>query len=156
MSRWVYVTGIIKGDTFAKTNAEAMYIGQTTIAHLPRIWGSEGDANLHVYLDDGYNGWSSHDEYGRPSNLYTDRTFNGFEYQPNILVTISGQLRDTTFDDAFKETVAMLCRMAKDIFVDRCVVMVQESYGKSAIITNKNGWLGKLYEGFWISEVENK
>lgn len=152
MSRWVHITGIVKCDTFARTSAEAMYIGQTTIDHLPRIWGSEGDANLHVYLEDGHTAWSSHDEFGQPSNLYTDKMFHGFESQPNVLVTISGCLRDTTFDEAFRQTVAMLCRMAKYIYVEHCVVMVQERYGKTSIITDKNRWMCDLYEGFWADK----
>ena len=156
MSRWVYVTGIVRADTFANTDAEAMFIGQTTIDHLPRICGSERDANLHVHLEDGYNAWSTHDEFGQLSNLYTDRVHHGFESQPNILVTISGRLRDTTFDEAFRQTVATLCRMAKYIYVDECVVMVQESYGKSSIITNKGRWMDSLYEGFWDDKDKTK
>lgn len=148
MSRWVYVAGIVKAETYAKTSAEAMYIGQTTIAHLPRVYGSERNANLHAYLEDGYNSWSSHDEYNCFSNLFTGK-FHTFENQSKILVTISGSLRDRTFDESFRETTAMLCRMAKYISIDRCAVHVEESYGKSAMITNKNGWLGALYEGFW-------
>lgn len=153
MSRWVHITGIVRGDTFAQTSAEAMYIGQTTINHLPRVHGSEGDAKLHVRLEDGYNCWSSHDEYNQPSNLYTDNTSEWFACQSNVLITISGQLRDATFDEALRETVDMLCRMARSISVNNCVVMVQERFGKSFVITDKgSGWLGSLYEGFWAKE----
>lgn len=145
MSKWAYITGLVRADTFAKTSAEAMYIGQTTVAHLPRVRGSEHNANLHVLLEDGYNCGSSTDEYDRFSNLYNG-SFRSFEHQTNILVTISGQLRDTTFDVALREAVAMLCRMAKGVCIEECAVVVRDCYGKMAVITNKNDWMGDLYE----------
>lgn len=152
MSKWAYITGLVRADTLAKTSAEAVYIGQTTVDHLPRVRGSEGDANLHVLLEDGHNCSSNVDEYDQFSNLYNGRYFKCFEHQTNILVTISGQLRDTTFDTALREAVAMLCRLAKSVCVDECAVVVRDSYGKMAVITNKNGWMSNLHEGFYAEE----
>lgn len=156
MSNWVYVTGIVRADTLARTNAEAVYIGQTTIDHLPRIWGSEGDAKLHVHLEDGHNSWSTCDEYRQSSNLGTG-TYGGFECQSNILITISGQLRDASFDKAFRQTVAALCRLSKSVEVEECAVLVRESFsGKTATITNGNGWMYDLCEGFWVKHPDER
>lgn len=152
MSKWAYITGIVRADTLARTSAEAVYIGQTTVSHLPRVRGSEGDANLHVLLEDGHNCSSNVDEYDQFSNLYNGSYFKCFEHQTNILVTISGQLRDKTFDEALREAVKMLCRMAKYIWISECAVQVQDHYGRSVVITNKNGFLGELHEGFWEKE----
>ena len=41
MSCWTYVTGVIEVDTCARSDAEAMYLAQTVVNHLPRITGSE-------------------------------------------------------------------------------------------------------------------
>lgn len=144
MSKWVYVTGIVRADTFAKTSAEAMYIGQTTINHLPRVWGSEGDANLHVILEDGHNCSSNVDEYDQFSNLYNDPHFKFFDFQTNILITISGQLRDASFDTALRETVSMLCRLSKKVCVSECCVLVRDCFGKEAVIKDKNWWMESL------------
>lgn len=43
MSRWTYVTGVIEVDTCARSDAEAMYLAQTVVSHLPCITGSERD-----------------------------------------------------------------------------------------------------------------
>ena len=37
MSSWTYVTGVIEVDTFGRSDAEAMYMAQTVVNHLPRI-----------------------------------------------------------------------------------------------------------------------
>ena len=37
MSCWTYVTGVIEVDTCARSDAEAMYLAQTVVNHLPRI-----------------------------------------------------------------------------------------------------------------------
>lgn len=37
MSRWTYVTGVIEVDTCARSDAEAMYLAQTVVSHLPGI-----------------------------------------------------------------------------------------------------------------------
>lgn len=47
MSRWTYVTGVIEVDTCARSDAEAMYLAQTVVSHLPGITGSERDVEFH-------------------------------------------------------------------------------------------------------------
>lgn len=55
MSYWTYVTGVIEVDTCARSDAEAMYLAQTVVNHLPRITGSERNAEFHYVHYAGKN-----------------------------------------------------------------------------------------------------
>ena len=54
MSCWTYVTGVIEVDTCARSDAEAMYLAQTVVNHLPRITGSERSVEFHLSQPNGY------------------------------------------------------------------------------------------------------
>ena len=69
MSRWTYVSGVIKVDTFARSSAEAIYLAQTVVNHLPQISGSEGPAHYYLNLMQGCCASSKCDEFNRRSNL---------------------------------------------------------------------------------------
>ena len=78
MSCWTYVTGVIEVDTCARSDAEAMYLAQTVVNHLPRITGSERSVEFHLSQPNGYCSSSNVDEFDQPSNLYDDRHFRMF------------------------------------------------------------------------------
>lgn len=71
MSCWTYVTGVIDVDTFARSDAEAMYLAQTVANHLPRITGSEGDAKFYFSRPEGYCTSSNVDEFENPVTYTT-------------------------------------------------------------------------------------
>ena len=70
MSSWTYVSGLIEVDTFAQTDAEAIFKAQTVVEHLPRITGSEDAAHFVVVPMPGWHNQSSGlDELGHFSDL---------------------------------------------------------------------------------------
>lgn len=125
MSSWTHVFGVIEADTFARSEAEAMYIAQTVINHLPKIRGSEHDVEFHLNKPNWTNCSSGTDEFGHWSNLYNDSYFKCFERQTCVLITMSGSLRDTEFKDTLRQTTKMLARLSKRLFVDNCLVSVK-------------------------------
>lgn len=66
MSCWTYIEGVIEVDTFGRSDAEAMYLAQTVVNHLPRITGSEGSAKFYFSRPDGYCSSSNVDEFDQP------------------------------------------------------------------------------------------
>ena len=48
MSVWFNVNGVITVDTFARSDAEAMYLVQTVVNHLPKIHGCSKGYNENV------------------------------------------------------------------------------------------------------------
>ena len=140
---WTYVTGIIKADTYSATDAETMYIAQTVVNHLPKITGSEGNVNIHVYMEDGHNSSSNADEFHNFSNL-GEGYFKNFEHQDRVVITLSGYLRDRTFEQTLKETNKFICRLAKRLSIYDCLVKV-DGYDKSYIFDNTDDWLTNLY-----------
>jgi len=97
MSFWTYVNGVIEVDTFGRSDAEAMYLAQTVINHLPRITGSERNVEFHLSRPNGYDSSSSVDEFDQCSNLYDDPYYRMFSTQSRILIAIHGALRDRMF-----------------------------------------------------------
>lgn len=111
MSLWTYVSGVIEVDTCARSDAEAMYLAQTVVNHLPRITGSERDVEYYLSRPSGYCVSSNVDEFDQPSNLYHDR-FSMFTTQDRILITIHGNLRDRMFKQTLREATKMLARLS--------------------------------------------
>lgn len=127
MSEWTHVTGAVRVDTYARSDAEAVYIAQTVANHLPRITGSEEDAHVYVNLERGFNMSSTDDEFGRRSNLGNDWVQgqrNMFDTQSKCVLTITGDLRDRSIGQTVRETARMLARLASRLDVDTCSVTV--------------------------------
>lgn len=163
MSCWTYVTGVIDVDTFARSDAEAMYLAQTVANHLPRITGSEGDAKFYFSRPEGYCTSSNVDEFDKPSNLYDDRYFRMFTTQDRILITIQGNLRDRLFKQTLMETTKMLARLSSRLYVNDCLVRVQSDMGETFIFDSPKwirhrettDWCRNLLWKFDESEDEN-
>lgn len=126
MSHWTKVHGVIEVDTFSRSSAEAMYLAQTVVNHLPRVTGSEGDVEYYLNLVHGSNTSSNCDEFDQRSNLCNGAHFRVFEYQSCVLITIDGYLRDREFDQTLRETVKALARLSSRLWVKRCVVSVSD------------------------------
>lgn len=150
MSKWTHVTGAIRIDTYARSDAEAVYIAQTVANHLPRITGSERDAAVYVNLEAGHNASSTDDEFGRPSNLggrWTRNRRNLFDTQSKCVLTITGDLRDRSLGQTVRETSRMLARLASRLDVEACSVTVSGCDGRGAFrdVTFGNAeWLRQI------------
>lgn len=132
MSSWSSVYGVIEVDTLARSSNEAMYIAQTVVNHLPKIYGSERCAEYHLNLRDGYNSSDTEDEIG----IYGNICNNGiFEYQNKVLITVCGELRDTNFQRTLRDTVKMLNRLSSKLLVTECFVRVS-FYNRTFIFSN--------------------
>jgi len=136
MSCWTYVTGVIEVDTCGRSDAEAMYLAQTVVNHLPRISGSERNVEYYLSRPSGYCVSSNVDEFDQPSNLYDDRHFRMFTTQDRILITIHGNLRDRMFKQTLCETTKMLARLSSRLWVLNCLVRVKSDMGKTFIFDN--------------------
>lgn len=152
MSQWTYVNGVIKVDTFSRSSAETLYLVQTVVNHLPAISGSEGDVQYYITIENGYNTSSNVDEFNNFSNLgngWTGRRL--FEYQSCALITMSGALRDRTFEETLRETTKALARLSSRLFVDECIVLVR-SYWNSFVFDNPK-WMKDMDVSDWCRDL---
>ena len=69
MSNWTHITGVITVEPMGRCQAEARYILDMVLAHLPRVPGSERDMEIYVEQKRDYNFCSTCDEFGQWSNL---------------------------------------------------------------------------------------
>ena len=152
MSCWTYVTGVIEVDTCARSDAEAMYLAQTVVNHLPRITGSERSVEFHLSQPNGYCSSSNVDEFEQPSNLYDDRHFRMFTTQDRVLITIHGNLRDRLFKQTLHETTKMLARLSSRLWIRECLVWVKSDMGETFIFDNPE-WVRRREVTDWASSL---
>ena len=108
MSSWVRIYGTICVRPMGRTQAEKSYILQTVLDHLPCVSGSEDDMRVYTQLKDGHNSSSSHDEFGRLSNLlinrYDKHSINGWlQVQDEYLLIIDADLRDRYYKETIRD-----------------------------------------------------
>lgn len=151
MSHWTYVKGVVEVNTPANTSAEAMFLAQTVVNHLPKIRGSEGDVSYHLNLRHGANFSSNADEFDNFSNLYNGTYFKCFEGQSCVLITLDGDLRDAEFPDTLRETTKALARLASKLVIMSCIVSVS-SYEKSFVFNNPD-WLDNAKPSLWVHKL---
>lgn len=144
MSSWTYINGVITISSPGRTQAEARYILETVIDHLPKVTGSERDMNTYIIQKNGYSSSSSHDEFFNRSNLANGR-HGFFEMQDYYMVVVDASLRDREFEQTFKEFQKWLCRLSKRINVENVLVKIN-GFEKEKIITNRNDVYGEMYE----------
>ncbi len=152
MSSWTYVTGIVEVDTFARSDAEAMYLAQTVINHLPRVTGSERNVEFHLSRPNRYYSSSSVDEFDQSSNLYDDPCYRMFDTQPRILIAVHGALRDRMFVQTLRETTKMLARLSSRLWVRDCLIRVTSGMGQSFIFDSPE-WILDREITDWTSKL---
>ena len=116
MSNWTHITGVITVEPTGCCQAEARYILDMVLAHLPRVPGSEGDMEIYIEQKRGYNYSSTCDEFGQWSNL-GNGDYGMFDMQTCYLLTVHASLRDTVFQETFRNFQKWLCRLAKRVSV---------------------------------------
>lgn len=161
MSNWTYIRGTVEVDVPGRTQAEIEYILKSVLNHLPRVKGSEGDMEVHIVKHDGHNCSSNCDEYGqRTNNLidwrYGHKTNKGgcLQTQSNYTLTIIGDLRDTYFEETYKEFMKWLVRLSKRLPINNVLIRITNNR-KTAIIDENNDKFYDLYEcPSWIGTNE--
>lgn len=131
MSNWTHVRGLVELDTMARTTPEARFIAETAVAHLPRITGSEGSAEIYIIPCAGNNCSSNCDENGRRTNLGNPLYHGLFETQTKVLIAIKADLRDRDFQTTLRETTKMLNRLASKLYIESCLLRVSDDFGRS-------------------------
>lgn len=129
MSSWTYIVGNISVRMWEITDETAEYILKTTLRHLPKVHGSEGNMEVKI-VNTGYvTGWSSHDEF----QMWTNR--KGYDEHQEFNVVINAHLRDAYFDETYREFVKWLTRLAKRVPVtDGCIKISDGWYGRVEMI----------------------
>lgn len=142
MSKWVNIVAAIQVDTFME-EPDMKEIVEELLKKAPAITGSEKNADVFVNVKTGYNVWLSHDcahcEYKESVMEHPQKTHVKVscsapreypcpkgEYQSQVVITVSGSLKDRVKEETEKEWL---------LFLD---------YIKNRIKGN---------EGFWIDNV---
>jgi len=141
MSWWTHIKGVIEVEVPGRTQAEIRYVLESVLDHLPRVTGSEGDMNVYISQEAGYNCSSSCDEFGLRTNNLKD--YEGFktrdrgwlETQSKYMLTVDGDLRDRAFEETKREFMKWVCRLAKRLNICSVVVKIR-GYGQSVVIAN--------------------
>lgn len=135
MSYWTHITACISVDTcLLATRPQLKKLVKEYLAKAPKITGSEGDADIFINVQSGYNSYVSHDcdhcKY-KDQVKYTLAP-DGFEYldcekakgrdcsaehQSCIVITVQGDLRDRVKATTRKEFNAFLKYVKKEYVV---------------------------------------
>ncbi len=151
MSTWSFVSGIIEVETFSRTTAEAMYIAQTVVSHLPKIHGSERCVSFYLNELKGFKNSSDADEFDNRSNLMRgENECNLFEWQPNVLITLNGALRDASYECAIRDTTKMLARLSSRLWVKSCLISVSSDERKFVFCDPK--WVLNRELSEWVNK----
>lgn len=152
MSIWSFVSGVIKVETFSRSDPEAMFIAQAVVDHLPRIDGSEGCAKFYLNRIYGCNTSSNADEFLHRSNLRRGENDLGlFEWQTRILITVNGALRDADFGHALKDTIKMLARLSSRLWVANCLISVSSE--DNQLVIHNPSWVLNREMSDWTDRL---
>lgn len=124
MSVWTHAKGILSVNIYGRTQAECKYIIETVLEHLPKIYGM----NTYIVQEKGCNTSCTHNEFGE---FIKD---GWHEYQSNYFIVIDGDFRHTEFDEAYRNFMRWVTRLAKRVTVQSCVVKIWQEWGKEYII----------------------
>lgn len=142
MSFWTYINGTITVSPFGRTQSEKRYVLETVLCHLPKVTGSEGNMDIYILQKNGYNSYSSHNEFGVASEM---------RIQNQYIIILNGSLRDRTFEETFKELNIFLNRLAKRVNVEDILVSLK-GYDKEFIFKNKKPYENMYECPSWVSD----
>lgn len=119
MSLWTYVSGIVEVEPWGCTQSEKRYILETTLAHLPKVTGSEKNMNIHIVQRVGYSGSANFNEFLEfiPGE--------DFETQDRYYLVLEGRLRDRAYEQTLHELTKFLNRLAKRVQVSDILVKLK-------------------------------
>lgn len=139
MSNWTYINGMIRVSPMGRTQAEMTYILNTVLEHLPVIQGSEGELEIYVNQVYGHDSSCSCDEFMMCTNNLVDsygtktRKSGWMRTSEIYLLTLNAALRDTYYNDIFRQFQKWLCRLAKRVPVYQVLVNINDYYKESII-----------------------
>jgi hypothetical protein len=158
---YTYVFATIKANTFGRTNEESLYIAQTVVNHLPKIVGEEHNADIYVNLAQGYYDFSSHDEFGKYSNLGNYNFINNkrydFKYQSDVIISVCGNLRFRTFDETLRDSIRFMNRLSKRLIIEGGVFKITNYYNQEIDIMKNKCWQDNFdYDNRWINKIRRQ
>lgn len=154
MSRWTHINGVIVVEPMGRCQAEARYILDMVLTHLPKVPGSERDMEVYVNQKRGYNSSCTCDEFGQWSNLGNEESYGMFDMQTQYILTINADLRDTVFDETYKNFQKWLCRLSKRISVLDLLVKVYDDNNNAVVIQDSKPY-EEMFE-YPLGSVGNK
>lgn len=143
MSYWTYITGTITVSPIGRTQAQKRYILDTVLAHLPIVSGSEKDMDVYVIQKNGHNSSCSCDEFGERTNNLTDwygnktRSRGMLRTQDEYILVVDAALRDTEFNQTYREFIKWLVRLGKRVMIDHILVRIS-GYDKTTVIKDRS------------------
>lgn len=143
MSYWTHIHGTIVVSPMGRTQAEERYILDTVLNHLPNVSGSEGDMDVYIVQKNGYNNSCSCDEFNENTNnlvnSYGCKNYKtGYlNTQSDYILIVDGALRDTIFQETYKNFQKWICRLAKRLHIDKVQVEISDGFKKEFITNSK-------------------
>lgn len=151
MSSWTYVNGTITIDAFGRTQAEKRYILETVLSHLPKVCGSEEDMKVYIIQREGYNVYTSHDEFDVYSG-YKSEHDRDIKMQEGYILVLDGSLRDTKFEETFFSLNKFLNRLSKRLHVEDILVSVR-GYDREYIFKDRRAYEEMFESPSWVEGV---
>ena len=121
MSRWTHITSCMSVDTCIENRKRIKKSIMNYINNAPKITGSEGDAEVYVTLQRGYN----------VSSWKQDGTGDFIQYQTCIIISIQGDLRDKDGESTKEEFIEFLHYIEKEYIIrDYSINIEDENHDK--------------------------
>ena len=146
MSYWTHINGTIAISAIGRTQHEMRYIIESVLEHLPDVTGSEENMSTYVIQANGYNEWSSHNEFG----IHVPHRDN--KCQSKYLLVVDGDLRDRLFDQTLREFTKFLTRLSKRLSVVNILVSLK-SYDKEYIFKDHKIYADMFESPSWVNET---
>ena len=142
MSMWTYIRGTILVEPMGRTVPEREYILKTVLEHLPIVHGSERDMQILISQPEGYNFFTSHDEFDILIPKYYDKREH---QQTQYILTLYGNLRDTVFSETVRNLSKFLSRLSKRVPVEDILIRIDDGgfwgkYNNKLILERKFKW----------------
>ena len=123
MSRWTHITSCISVDTCEENKKNVKKSIIDYINKAPKITGSEGDAEVYVTLQRGYN----------ISSWKQNKNGDFLHYQSCIIISIQGDLRDKDGETTKKEFIEFLDYIKKMYLVRDYSINIEDEYEDESI-----------------------
>lgn len=151
MSRWTFISGVIRVGTPARSTEQAEYIVKTVLNHLPQVTGSERNMCVTITPSAFYSASHDTDEFDEKTDNLKDGDFCIYT---DYLLTVEGNLRDRLIQETHREFVRWLCRLSKRLGVDDICVKITDHRGREMLITDSRGF-EVLYEipPLWVEQI---
>lgn len=152
---WSHINGTITIMPFGRSQAEKRYVLDTVLAHLPKIKSEEGEMNIYTIQKNGFDSYTSTDEFGQFTNLGNSAqgfgSCYGYETQNYYIIVVDGYLRYKEYGDTLREFTKWLCRLSKRIIVTD--IFVKVSADEKRYVFDNYEPFEDMFENFsWTNE----